>query len=179
MRKRFEEAQTLSHFIEGAEQNRAMWQSYYVRATIPAELIDAARNLPAERHLLVLIEEWCGDGLSTVPWLAKLADVVPEKLELRVLHRDENLDLMDAHLSPTGARAIPVVMVLDENFEEIGWWGSRPAALQAWVDAEGAALDKEERYLRIRQWYARDRGASAMREVLAIAAAAEEGSARP
>src|SRR5690606_25779827 len=58
-----------------------------------------------------------------------------------VLRRDENLDLMDARLSPTGGRAIPVVMLLDESGMEIGWWGSRPAGLQTWIDAEGSRAD--------------------------------------
>lgn len=171
MQKRFEGAQTLSDFIAGAEKNRELWQSIHARAVVNDDILDVARQLPAKRHLLVLVEDWCGDAFNSVPWLARLADAVADKLELRVLRRDENLDLMDEHLSPTGGRAIPVVMVLDENFEEIGWWGSRPAELQAWVDETGVALEKSERYRQIRLWYARDRGVSTLTEVLAIAGA--------
>lgn len=171
MQKRFEGAQTLSDFIASAEQNRELWQSIYARAVVNDDILDVARQLPAKRHLLVLVEDWCGDAFNSVPWLARLADAVADKLELRVLRRDENLDLMDEHLSPTGGRAIPVVMVLDENFEEIGWWGSRPAELQAWVDETGVALEKAERYHQMRLWYARDRGVSTLTEVLAIAGA--------
>lgn len=171
MQKRFEGAQTLSDFIASAEQNRELWQSIYARAVVNDDILDVARQLPAKRHLLVLVEDWCGDAFNSVPWLARLADAVADKLELRVLGRDENLDLMDEHLSPTGGRAIPVVMVLDENFEEIGWWGSRPAELQAWVDETGVALEKAERYHQMRLWYARDRGVSTLTEVLAIAGA--------
>lgn len=171
MQKRFEGAQKLSDFIASAEQNRELWQSIYARASVNDDILDVARQLPGKRHLLVLVEDWCGDAFNSVPWLARLADVVADKLELRVLRRDENLDLMDAHLSPRGGRAIPVVMVLDENFEEIGWWGSRPAELQAWVDETGVALEKTERYHQIRLWYARDRGVSTLTEVLAVAGA--------
>ncbi len=171
MRKRFEGAQTLSEFIAGAEKNREMWQSIYARAAIGDEILEATRQLPAKRHLLVLLEDWCGDAFNSVPWLARLADSVAEKLELRVLRRDENLDLMDAHLSPTGGRAIPVVIILDENFEEIGWWGSRPTELQKWFEETGREMEKEERYRQIRLWYARDRGVSTLTEVLALAGA--------
>jgi hypothetical protein len=31
------------------------------------------------------------------------------------------------------ARSIPIVIVLDEDWHEIGHWGPRPAALQAWM----------------------------------------------
>ena len=164
MKKRFEGAKRLSDFIAGAEQNREMWQSIYARASVTEDILDVARQLPAKRYLLVLVEDWCGDAFNSVPWLA-------DKLELRVLRRDENLDLMDKHLSPTGGRAIPVVMVLDENYQEIGWWGSRPAELQAWIDESGKSLDKAERYHQIRLWYSRDRGVSTLTEVLAVAGA--------
>src|SRR5690606_12998857 len=137
---RFEAALRLSEFIDTAEQNRELWASIYRRAVFDGEILELARALPAKRHLLVLVEDWCGDAFNSVPWLARLADEVPERLELRVLRRDENLDLMDAHLSPTGGRAIPVVMVLDEDHEEIGWWGSRPAELQAWFEENRDAL---------------------------------------
>ena len=75
---------------------------------------------------------------------------------------------MDAHLSPGGARAIPVVMVLDEEFEEQGWWGSRPAPLQRWFEEEGRAIPKEARYPLVRQWYARDRGYTTAAEMVAL-----------
>jgi hypothetical protein len=180
MKKRFEGAKRLSDFIAGAEQNRELWQSIYARASVNDDILELARQLPAKRHLLVLVEDWCGDAFNSVPWLARLADVVSDKLELRVLRRDENLDLMDAHLSPTGGRAIPVVMVLDENFHEIGWWGSRPAELQAWADDSGKSLEKSERYHQMRLWYSRDRGDSTLREVLEVAGApiGEEATAR-
>jgi hypothetical protein len=171
MKQRFEGAKRLSDFIADAEQNRELWQSIYARASVNEDILELARQLPAKRHLLVLVEDWCGDAFNSVPWLARLADAVADKLELRVLRRDENLDLMDQHLSPTGGRAIPVVMVLDENFQEIGWWGSRPAELQAWVDESGKSLDKTDRYRQMRLWYSRDRGVSTLTEVLAIAGA--------
>ncbi len=171
MKKRFEGAKALSDFIAGAEQNREMWRSIYARASVHDDILELARQLPAKRHLLVLVEDWCGDAFNSVPWLARLADAVADKLELRVLRRDENLDLMDEHLSPTGGRAIPVVLVLDENFQEIGWWGSRPEELQAWVDETGKSLEKAERYRQVRIWYSRDRGVSTLTEVLAIAGA--------
>jgi hypothetical protein len=53
----------------------------------------------------VLSEDWCGDAVNSVPYLARLAELAPN-LDLRVLARDENPDLMDAHLT-RGSRSIP------------------------------------------------------------------------
>jgi hypothetical protein len=164
-RERYESGATIEQFIAGAESNQDLWRSVYARASVPEELALRARQLPA-RHLLVLAEDWCGDAVNTVPVLARLAEAV-HGLDLRILGRDANPDLMDRHLSH-GARAIPVVMVLDEEFRELGWWGSRPEPLQAWVRTEGQALDKGARYREVRRWYARDRGRTTLEEVIGL-----------
>src|SRR3712207_8531646 len=51
--------------------------------------------------------------------------------------------------------SIPVVILLDDDYVERGWWGPRPTELQTWVVGAGQALDKAERYREIRRWYAR------------------------
>ena len=43
--------------------------------------------------------------MNTVPYLARLAESVPN-IDMRLLTRDENPDLMDAHLNGT-SRSIP------------------------------------------------------------------------
>jgi hypothetical protein len=123
--------------------------------------------------LLVLAEDWCGDASNTIPVLAKVAERVPG-LELRVLRRDEHSEVMDRYLT-NGARSIPVVIALDTDFAELGHWGPRPAELQTWVMANKGSVPKAELYPQIRKWYARDRGDSTLREVLAVAT----GSAIP
>ncbi|WP_414682964.1 thioredoxin family protein [Longimicrobium sp.] len=79
-----------------------MWRSVHARATVPEDLVERARQLPA-RLLLVLVEDWCGDAVNTAPVLARLAQAAPG-LDLRILGREANPDLMDPHLY-TGARA--------------------------------------------------------------------------
>lgn len=127
--------------------------------------MERVRDLEETWHLLALCEGWCGDGANTLPYLAKLAEVSPN-LELRLLSRDENPDLMDAHLTD-GSRSIPVVMVLDADFREVGWWGPRPSPLQDIFLREIKPLPEPERYPRLRAWYARDRGRTALEEILA------------
>jgi hypothetical protein len=167
LKHRFENAPRFAEFLAAAEKNAGLWRDTYRLTRVPPEAVARAEALPGRWHLLVLNEDWCGDAVNTIPHLARLAEL-SGNLDLRVLGRDANPDLMEAHLSPTGARAIPVVMVLDERFEEHGWWGSRPDELQRWVLEHGATLEKEERYRHVRTWYARDRGRSTLAEVLAI-----------
>ena len=80
----------------------------------------------------------------SLPAIAKLADVAPN-LDLRVVGRDAQPDLIDSHM--TGQRrSIPVVLRLDAKVAECAWWGRRPAPLKQWVREERQALSKEERY---------------------------------
>jgi hypothetical protein len=147
-------------------QHCGLWQGVYNLARVP----DWARSaVPSgvARKLLVIAEDWCGDASNTVPVVAKLADAVPG-LELRVILRDANPEVMDRYLT-NGSRSIPVVIALDENYQELGHWGPRPTELQAWVMANRAILPKTELYPNVRKWYAKDRGETTLREVLEAA----------
>ena len=167
MKARYETAPTFIEFLGAAQQNKDLWASMYKLARVPQPLVDRVQALPGRRHLLVLNEDWCGDAVNTIPAVAKLASLAPDQLDLRVLGRDANPDLMDAHLTGT-SRSIPVVILLDEDYVERGWWGPRPTELQAWVLGPGQALDKAERYREVRRWYARDRALSTLEEIVAM-----------
>lgn len=180
LKDRFENAPRFAEFLAAAEKNAVLWRDTYRLTRIPPEAVARADALPGRWHLLVLNEDWCGDAVNTIPYLARLVEL-SRNLDLRVIGRDANADLMDTHLSPSGARAIPVVIVLDEDYEERGWWGSRPGELQRWVLEQGLALEKDERYRYVRTWYARDRGRSTLDEVLTLierSAAAAQRSVR-
>lgn len=167
LRTRYCAAQPFANFVRDANENVELWQVLARRAQVPHDAVARVSALGGRWHLLVLAEDWCGDALNSLPVLARLAELAPN-LDLRVLARDTHPDLMDAHLSPSGARAIPVVIVLDADWNERGWWGSRPAALQQWVNEEGRTMSKEDRYREIRRWYARDRGAEVLDEVITL-----------
>lgn len=163
----FENALSFAEFLAAAQKNTELWRDTYRLTRVPPEAVARATALPGRWHLLVMVEDWCGDAVNTVPYLARLAELAPN-VDLRIIGRDDHPEVMDAHLSPAGARAIPVAIVLDEDFTEVGWWGSRPSELQAWVMSVGTTLEKPERYRHVRGWYARDRGRSTLDEVLTL-----------
>jgi hypothetical protein len=136
------------------------------RADVPADVVRDVESLGRHWHLLVLVEDWCGDAINTLPVLAALAKRATN-IDLRILSRETNADLMDAHLTGT-SRSIPIVMLLDAHHVERAWWGPRPAPLQGWVIRAGRALTKEDRYREVRRWYARDRGTTTLAELVAV-----------
>jgi hypothetical protein len=157
-------------FVAASTEHRGLWEGVHRISALPewSRSLDASA---APRRLLVIAEDWCGDASNTVPVLAKLAETVPG-IELRVLRRDEHPEAMDQYLT-NGSRSIPIVIVLDEDFRELGHWGPRPLALQEWVMAARGSVAKAELYPQVRRWYARDRGESTIREVLEAAKASE------
>lgn len=186
-RTKWREAVPFDRWVAGVAQNAELWHGLARRARVSDAAVAAASRTGRRWKLLVLTEDWCGDAVNTVPYLARLAERAPD-LELRVLGRDDHMDIMGAHRTPRPAHgtqpagwssAIPIVILLNEGFEECGWWGPRPVDLQQWFWTDGQAVaDKAERYRHLRTWYARDRGATTLAEVTRLLAASSDGGAR-
>ncbi|MFN2636494.1 MAG: thioredoxin family protein [Gemmatimonadaceae bacterium] len=162
-RDRYYKGETFADFMSRPITNHGLWLAVTNRVLIPLDVSARIEALGGHWHLLVLSEDWCGDAVNIVPIVARLAASV-SNMDLRILARDENLDIMDAHLTGS-SRSIPIVILLNEKFHECGWWGPRPFALQKWVREEGMTLPKQDRYREIRTFYARDRGATTIREI--------------
>lgn len=124
------------------------------------------------RNLLwvVLTEAWCGDAAQNIPVMAKIADASGGKIELKLLLRDENPQLMDQYLT-NNTRSIPKLICLDAtNGQELGTWGPRPAKAQELVETLKAnpEISKEEFLQSVQLWYAKDRTLSTQYEFAAL-----------
>lgn len=169
--EQFRSGSTFAALLDRTRDDNAMWEALYKRGRLSEASAARVKLLRRRWHLLVLNEDWCGDSVNVIPYLARLKEA-STALDMRIISRDANPALMNTHLTGS-SRSIPVVMVLDDTFTERGWWGPRPVPLQTWVIAEGLALDKTERYRQVRTWYARDRGETLIAEILSIMEHAE------
>ncbi|MEO5911559.1 MAG: thioredoxin family protein [Pelobium sp.] len=116
---------------------------------------------------LVLTEAWCGDAAQTIPVMNKIAEASNGKISVRFILRDQHLYIMDAHLTNNG-RAIPKLIVLNNNLKELADWGPRPKLLQDMVNDWKAdpLLTHEDWIEKVHAWYAKDRTAQTMLELL-------------
>ncbi len=165
-RSRFESAQTFTQFVESATNLAELWHIGAKRAEIEARIVCDLEKVSRRINIAILNEDWCLDAVGSVPYIAKLADLIAP-LEVRLLGREANPDLMDSHLT-NGGRSIPLAIVYDEDWREIGTWGPRPAPLQEWVRSTGLGLAPAEKYHHVRQWYARDHGKTSIRELVKV-----------
>jgi hypothetical protein len=129
---------------------------------------DTIRITQEKKELwLVISEAWCGDAAHALPILNKIAEA-NQAIEMRIVLRDLNLELMDQFLT-NGGRSIPKLIILNENYEVINVWGPRPKAAQdLMVDLKAQGLPKEEITKKLQVWYSRNRGKAIAEELLGL-----------
>ncbi len=109
-------------------------------------------------YWIVLTEDWCGDSAQNLPYIAKFA-ALNKNIDLRILLRDDNLDIMDLYLTNGKSRSIPKLIAIDSDGNELFVWGPRPAVIQDMVKAwqiEGKS--KEIWQHELHSFYAKNKG---------------------
>jgi hypothetical protein len=113
----------------------------------------------------VITEAWCGDAAQNLPVIHKIAESC-NKVELILLLRDENLEVMDQFLT-NGGRSIPKLIVTNaETNSVLGDWGPRPENAQSMVmDFKKIPNgDYKEFVKEVQLWYAKDKTLSQQNE---------------
>ncbi len=140
---------------------------------IPETLL---KTITKAYQFLVLSEAWCGDASQNVPVIAAIADQLP-KVDLKIILRDEHPELMN-HFLTNGGKSIPKLIVIDPATQEVlTSWGPRPQVAQEMVMEMKKApnFDHHEMAKEVFKWYAKDKGASTVQEIIGMLQAFEEG----
>lgn len=128
------------------------------------------RNLDHRYIWLVISEGWCGDAAQILPIINKMALLSNKKIDLRIVLRDENEELMNQYLT-NGGRAIPkVIIVCKETGIVRGHWGPRPKVAADMVinyKKEFGILDEKIK-TDLQLWYLADKGISTQEELMQI-----------
>lgn len=126
---------------------------------LDAELLQSLSDKKNELAFLIITEAWCGDAAQSVPVFTKLAQ--ESGIEAKLALRDDNPELINAHLT-NGGKSIPIVIALDKNtFKPLFTWGPRPAKLQEIVVEYHRAPEPKPPYTefvqQVQLWYAKDK----------------------
>ena len=118
---------------------------------------------------IVLIESWCGDAAHVIPVINKMAEL-NNNINLRLVLRDKNPDLMNAFLT-NGGQAIPKLISIDDVSGEVNnTYGPRPSvATQMVADykAEYGTLTPEFKQ-DLQVWYNKDKGQSTVEDLVEL-----------
>ncbi len=121
------------------------------------ELISEINKIKIHQTWMVITETWCGDSAQNLPIIAKAASL-NDKINLRIVFRDENLEIMDNYLT-NGSRSIPKLVAFDENDNELFQWGPRPVYAQnLMTKMKSDGILKDEMNKELHSWYSKDRG---------------------
>lgn len=118
---------------------------------------------------LVLTESWCGDAAQTLPMINKVASL-NDNISLKIILRDENLDIMNRFLNH-GTMSIPQLIMVDSTSGEVlGEWGSRPKIAEQMVidykNQHGKLTSEFKEELQV--WYNKDKGQSMLHDLLGL-----------
>lgn len=117
--------------------------------------------------ILIITEPWCGDASATVPAVSKFFE---GENEVKIFLRDDDTSLIDQFLT-NGTQSIPIVILLDENYNVINHWGPRPeygTELLKKFKADPEAYPKDDFYNDLQVYYAKNRGKDAIQEILKL-----------
>ena len=128
-------------------------------------------SIKGEYFWLVISEPWCGDASQIVPLFSALAET-SSAIDMKIVLRDENPELMD-NFEQNGSRAIPVVIMIEkETLNVLGSWGARPAEAQEIVN-EYKKMDPKPPYdelaTNLQKWYNKDKTKTTQKELVDFA----------
>lgn len=137
---------------------------------ISENIIDKLQKLDNHYIWLVISEGWCGDAAQILPIINKMALESNKKIDLRIVLRDANDELMSHYLT-NGGRAIPKVIVICKEAGIVrADWGPRPKGateLMADYRKEFGVIDEKIK-TDLQLWYLADKGISVQEELLEI-----------
>ncbi|WP_174614117.1 thioredoxin family protein [Virgibacillus ihumii] len=138
----FDKGMNPDAYIEAMEQNKENLLHIYDNFTPPED--DAFIQELQNKNLraIVLTEDWCGDAMLNIPVLLRLAEQA--HVPVRMLLRDQNLELMDQYLTNGKSRSIPIFIFIDEDGKEAAKWGPRADKVQEYVDESRQKLPAKE-----------------------------------
>lgn len=133
---------------------------------VNSEVVNYLSNINKPIYFVVFTETWCGDAAQNIPVFFKLAET-NSNIKLRLLFRDEHPKLMENYLT-NGGKAIPKLVALDEDLNELGTWGPRPAFLQNWLkkEKENPTMSMDDLKQEFQVWYTKDKGATLQAEMV-------------
>ena len=137
---------------------------------ISEETIQEFQKVKQPQTWLVLTEGWCGDAAQNLPILNKIASDTAN-IDLKIVLRDENLDLMDLFLT-NGGRSIPKLIVLDKDNNVLDFWGPRPTIATKMVTdykEKNGILDPQFKQ-DLQVWYNKDKGKSVQEDFVNLVA---------
>ncbi|GMN06888.1 thioredoxin family protein [Croceitalea sp. MTPC5] len=161
-----EQTEALANYTQLNDRRMRRWDK---TLKISEALETTLKSSTKKTTWLVLTESWCGDASPSLPVMNKLAELLPN-LDLKIVLRDENPELMDLFLT-NGARSIPKLIALESGTNKVlGEWGPRSTLATKMVEsykAEHGKLSPEFKQ-ELQVWYNKDKGQDILADLVKL-----------
>lgn len=174
--KLFASGVPFSEFLSNAKERKELWNTNYGRAVVADAVMARATRVTGTWNVLVVAVDSCSDSVSTIPYIAKLVESMPN-VTLRIVDPKAGKEVMEAHRTPDNRAATPTVILLDASFTPKGCWIERPRELREWISGEKKANGDSGVFGGKMTWYEKDAGGSTVAEFVDLLEKASRGEA--
>ncbi len=154
-------------YVQYTEVNHQRTEKLLRNIQIDKKLYNALNEGINDWTWVLINEPWCSDGSFSQPVIEAMALASGGNINFKIILRDSNLDIMNAYLT-NGGQAIPKMVCLDKNLNELGTWGPRPQELQeAFLEwKKDDSFDLNEKIKKVNRWYLKDKGQTIQKEFI-------------
>ncbi|MFS4494227.1 thioredoxin family protein [Maribacter sp. 2308TA10-17] len=159
-----EQTEALTNYTQLNDRRMKRWDK---TLKFSDEAVEKISKVDTKITWLVLTESWCGDASPALPVMHKITELNPN-ISLKIILRDENVDLMNRFLTNGGMSIPKLIAVDDASGEVIGDWGPRSEAATKLVEdykAEHGTLTAEFKQ-DLQVWYNKDKGQNVLADLL-------------
>jgi hypothetical protein len=159
-----DQSEALTNYTQLNDRRMKRWDK-----TLKFNEVTVEKILKVDRKItwLVLTESWCGDASPALPVMNKISEL-NSNISLKIILRDENIDLMNRFLTH-GGMSIPKLIAVDDATGNVtGDWGPRSKAATILVEdykSEHGKLTAEFKE-DLQVWYNKDKGQSVLNDLL-------------
>lgn len=160
-----EQSEALTHY---SSLNETRMDRLDKTIKILPEVVSSLQALQQEYIWIVMSEGWCGDAAQLLPVFDKMAEQSAGKIELRIVLRDENEELM-SHFLTNKTKSIPKLIVINKaTGSALAHWGPRPYGAVALIETYKKLHGVIDETLKgdLQLWYLHDKGVTAQSEVI-------------
>jgi thiol-disulfide isomerase/thioredoxin len=123
--EKFNSALPYDRYIQtGNEEQQRRWKQVYDAAHLTETQKQLVTGFVRQMKIVVFSGIWCGDCVQQCPLIQRIAEVNPEKIDLRFVERPKESELAP-ELRINGGSRVPIVQFLSEDNEWCATAGDR------------------------------------------------------
>jgi hypothetical protein len=153
-------------YLDYTKLNWTRQQRWLKTGEIDPILAKTIADINKPQQWIIITEPWCGDASHTVPFIHMLTQL-NSLISVTYQLRDTEPFLIEQYLT-NGGKAIPKLVIRDEDGNDLLNWGPRPVECQTiYSSLTAEKADFNTIKTELQKWYNHDKGQSFQRELLA------------